>query len=64
MKVLDFLKLLIMQLLKKFHRNILQNEGAGGNFLGLTLEKPQLLKSQLSRKKEHKLNIFHISFVV
>ena len=63
MKLLDFLQLFIVQLLKKFHLNILKNEGAGDNFLGLTLEKSQILKSQLSRKKEHKLNILQISFV-
>ena len=62
MKLLDFLQLLIVQLLKKFHENILKNEGAGDNFLGLT--KSQILKSQLSRKKERKLNILQISFVV
>ena len=64
MKLLDFLQLLIVQLLKKFHENILKNEGAGDNFLGLTLEKSQILKSQLSRKKERKLNILQIYFVV
>ena len=64
MKLLDFLQLLIVQLLKKFHLNILKNEGAGDNFLGLTLEKSQIFKSQLSRKKERKLNILQISFVV
>ena len=31
MKLLDFLQLLILQLLKKFHWNILKNEGAGDN---------------------------------
>ena len=56
MKLLDFLQLLIVQLLKKFHRNILKNEGAGDNFLGLTLEKSQILKSQLSRPKEQKFS--------
>ena len=64
MKLLDVLQLLIVQLLKKFLKNILKNEGAGDNFLGLTLEKSQILKSQLSRKKERKLNILQISFVV
>ena len=64
MKLLDFLQLLIIQLLKKFHRNILKNEGVGDNFLGLTLEKSKILKSQLSRKKERKLNILQISFVM
>ena len=64
MKLLDFLQLLIVQLLKKFHENILKNEGAGDNFLGLTLKKSQILKSQLSRKKERKLNILQIYFVV
>ena len=43
MKLFDFLQLLIVQLLKKFHRNILKNEGVGDNFLGLTLEKSQIL---------------------
>ena len=62
--LLDFLQLLIVQLFKKFHLNILRNEGAGDNFLGLTLEKSQILKSQLSRKKEHRLNILQISFVL
>ena len=64
MKLLDSLQILIVQLLKKFHENILKNEGAGDNFLGLTLEKSQILKSQLSRKEERKLNILQISFVV
>ena len=64
MKLLDFLQLLIVQLLKKFHRNILKNEGAGDNFLGLTQEKSQILKSQLSRKKEQKWNILQISFLM
>ena len=45
MKPLDFFQLPIVQLLKKFHSNILTNEG-GDNFLGLTLEKLQILKSQ------------------
>ena len=64
MKLLVLLQLLIVQLLKKFHRNILKNEGAGDNFLGLTQEKSQILKSQLSRKKEQKWNILQISFVM
>ena len=51
MKLLEFLQLLIVQLFKKFHLNILKNEGAGDNFLGLTLAKSQILKSQLSRKR-------------
>ena len=54
MKLLDFLQLLIAQLVKKFHRNILKNEGAGDDFQRLTLEKSQILKSQLSREKEQK----------
>ena len=36
----------------------------GDNFLGLTREKSQILKSQLSRKKEQKWNILQISFVM
>ena len=64
MKLLDFLQLLIVQLLKKFHPNILKNEGAGDNFLGLTLAKSPILKSQLSRKKEQKWNILQISFAM
>ena len=64
MKLLDFLQLLIVQLLKKFHLNILKNEGAGDNFLGLTQEKSQILQSQLLRKKEQKWNILQISFVM
>ena len=52
MKFLDFLQLPIVQLLGKFHRNILKNEVAGDNFLGLTLEKSQILKVQVSRQKE------------
>ena len=63
MKLLDFLQLYIAQVLKKFHQNIMKNEGAGDNFLELTLEKLQILKSHLSRKKVHKLNILQISFV-
>ena len=64
MKLLDFLQLLIVQLLKRIHPNIFKNEGAGDNFLGLTLAKSQVLKSQLSRKKEQKWNILQISFVM
>ena len=64
MKLLDFLQLPIVQLLRKFYCNILENEGAGDNFLGLTLEKSQILKSQLSRKKEQNLEILQISFVM
>ena len=64
MKLLDFLELLLVQRLKKFNRNILKNEGAGDNFLGLTLAKSQILKSQLSRKKEQKWNNLQISFVM
>ena len=64
MKLRDFLQLLILQLLKKFHWNIMKNEGAGDNFLGLTQEKSQILKSQLLRKKEQKWNILRISFVI
>ena len=37
--------------------------GAGDKFLGLTQEKLQILKSQLSGKKEQKWNILQISFV-
>ena len=37
-----------MQRLKKFHRSILKNEGAGDNFLGLTVEKLQILKSNFT----------------
>ena len=62
-KLLDFLQLLILQFLKKFHLKFLKNEGAGDNFLRLTVEKSQILKAQLSRKKEHKLNILQISFL-
>ena len=64
MKLLDFLQLLILQLLRKFHRNIFKNNGEGDSFLGLTLEKSQILKSQLSRKKEQKWNTLPISFVM
>ena len=45
MKLLDFLQLPIMQLLRKFHLNILTTEGEGDNILGLTLKKSQILKS-------------------
>ena len=48
MKLLDVLNLPIVQLLRKFHCNILKNEEAGDNFLGLTLEKFQILKSQFT----------------
>ena len=58
MKLLDFLQLLIVQLLKKFHRNILKNEGAGDNFLGLSQEKLQILKSQFLQKKEKMWKFF------
>ena len=51
MKLLDFLQLIIVQLLKKFLWNILTNDGAGDNFLGLTQEKSQILKSQNRVKK-------------
>ena len=64
MKLLDFLQLFIPQLLKKFHPNIFKNEGAGDNFLGLTLVKSQILKPQLSREKEQKWNILQLSFVM
>ena len=64
MKLLDFLQLLIVQLLKKFHSNILKNEGAGDNFLGTDPGKIANSQSELSRKKERKLNILQISFVV
>ena len=37
-KLLEFLQLPIVQLLRKFHLNILTDEGEGDNFLGLTLE--------------------------
>ena len=37
MKLLDFLQLPIVQLLRKFHPNISTNEGEGDNVLGLTL---------------------------
>ena len=36
----------------------------GDNFLGLTQEKSQILKSQLLRKKEQKWNILQISFLM
>ena len=61
MKLPDVLQLHIVQLLRKLHRNILRNEGEGGNFLGLTLEKSQILNFQLSRrvaKLEYFANIF------
>ena len=64
MKLLDFLQLLIVQLLKKFYQSILKNEGVGDDFLGLTLEKSHILKSQLSRKKELKWNVLQISFEI
>ena len=64
MKLLDFLQLLIVQLLKKDSLTCFENEGAGDNFLGLTHEKSQLLKSQLSRREEQKRNILQISFVI
>ena len=38
--------------------------GTGDNFLRLTQEKSQILKSQLSRKKEQKWNILQISVVM
>ena len=63
MKLLDFFQLLIVQLLRKFIEIFLKNEGAGDNFLGLTLEKLQILNSQLSQGKEQNLNILQISFV-
>ena len=62
MKLLDFSQLPTVQLFRKFHCNILKNEGAGDSFLGLTLEKSQILK--LSRKKEQNLNILQISLLI
>ena len=56
-KHIDFLQLPIMQLLRTFYCNILKSERRGDNFLGPTLEKSQIPKSQLSRKKEQNLNI-------
>ena len=48
MKLLDFLQLPVVQLLRKFLLSILTNDGEGVNFSGLNLEKSQILKSQLS----------------
>ena len=64
LKLLDFLQVLIMQLLKRFHWNILKNEGAGDNFLRLTQEKSQILKSQLSQKMAQKWNILKTFLVM
>ena len=63
MRLLDFLQLRIVKLFRKFHRNILKNEGAGENFLGFTMERSQNSQSIIA-KKEHKMNILKISFVV
>ena len=43
---------------------ILKNEGVGDDFLGWTQEKSQILKFQLSQKKEQKWNVLQISFVM
>ena len=57
MKLADFLQLFIVQLLKKFRRNIFKNEGAGDNFLGLTLENRKF--SNLNyREKRSRSGIF------
>ena len=50
LKFLDFLLLPMMQLLTKFRPNILAIERERDIFLGLTLEKSQVLKPQISRK--------------
>ena len=49
-KLLDCFLLPIVQLLRNFHWNILANEEERDNFLGLIVEKLQILKSQLLRK--------------
>ena len=46
MKLVIFLLLLILQLLKEFHETMLTKEGDGGNFLEVTLEKSQILQFQ------------------
>ena len=45
------LELLIGQLLNKVSLTTVTSEGEGDNFPGVILHKPQILRSQLSRKK-------------
>ena len=47
MNLLNFLQLPIVQLFQTFHLYTLINKGEGDILLGLTLEKSQILKSQL-----------------
>ena len=57
-KLLDFLQLTIVQLLRKFHRNILFNEGKGGDFLGRSLESSQNSQTSIIGKKGAKFEYF------
>ena len=63
MKLLEFLPLPFVQLLRKFHRHITTNERESDNMLGHTLENSQTLISQSWRKSckfEYFANIFCI----
>ena len=58
MKLFDILQLPIVQLLRKFHGNILKNEGAGDNFLGLTLENRKFSNLNYREKKGAEFEYF------
>ena len=62
---LNFLTLcyyLLWNFSKTFNR-FLTTEGEGDNFLGLILERSQILRTQFLRKKLEDVNILEISFV-
>ena len=51
MKLLEIIQLLTVATSQKVLLKCFENEGTGDNFQELTLEKSQILKFQLSRKK-------------
>lgn len=57
MKLSDYWQLSVVQLLVKFHENLLTNERAGDNFQGLAMEKWPILGSQPSSENS-KIVIF------
>ena len=59
MKLLEFLQLPIMQLLKTVIEYF-NKKGEGDNFRTLTLEKSQILECQSSQKKEKNYNILQL----
>ena len=63
MKFLDFLLLAIVQLLMKFHLNILLNEIEGDNFLALTKQSCRFSTLNFCGKQQN-FNILIISLVV